>query len=166
MLRGWFASEYAAWHGKYFEDCGDETACIRDGARCVSEGIGYAMLAAVSAGDQPTFDNPRAFYVKHKNPRGVMKWQIAVCGEAMNQDGAPDAALDAACALLQAHSRARAEWMIHRTARGRSASFLSKRWVEFFTSPDCAARRSPDFVVVRERTGEPESQRNSFGFTV
>jgi hypothetical protein len=38
------ASDHARWHDKYFEDCGDGTACIRDGARRVSEGIGYGML--------------------------------------------------------------------------------------------------------------------------
>lgn len=98
-------TEYAAWLGKYFEDCQDGTACIRDGGRCVSEGIGYGMLAAVSEGDKPTFDKLWAFYKKHKNPNGVMKWQIALCGDATDQNGATDAELDAAYALIQASSR-------------------------------------------------------------
>lgn len=99
------ALEYTSWHDKYFEDCGDGTACIKDGGRCVSEGIGYGMLAAVSADDQTTFDKLWAFYVKHKNQNGVMKWQIATCGDAWDENGATDAELDAAYALIQADSR-------------------------------------------------------------
>lgn len=99
-------SEYDKWHGKYFEDCGNGTACIADGGRCVSEGIGYGMLASVSADDQATFDKLWAYYKKYSNANGVMNWNIAACSGGTNDTGgAADAELDAAFALLQANSR-------------------------------------------------------------
>jgi endo-1,4-beta-D-glucanase Y len=100
------ASEYQDWHAKYFTDCEDGTACIADGGRCVSEGIGYGMLAAVSADDQATFDKLWAYYLKYSNANGVMDWNIAACnGTVNNGGGTSDAELDAAYALLQAQWR-------------------------------------------------------------
>ena len=49
-------AEVQSWHAAYFNDCNDGTACIRDGSRCVSEGVGYGMLITVADEDQESFD--------------------------------------------------------------------------------------------------------------
>lgn len=98
-------AEYASWHETYFRDCGDGSACIVDGSRCVSEGIGYGMLLAVSRDDQDSFDKLWTFYTNHLNANGVMNWQADACGATTAQNGATDAELDAAMALIQAEAR-------------------------------------------------------------
>ncbi len=98
-------TEYQAWHTKFYSDCGDGSACIADGGRCVSEGIGYGMIAAVNMDDRDTFDKLWAYYLAHLDDNGLMHWQTDVCGGVTGQNAATDAELDAAMALLQAEAR-------------------------------------------------------------
>ncbi len=100
-------SEYNSWKSSYYRDCGNGTACIEDtfNGRCVSEGIGYGMLLAVNMNDQDTLDRLWAYYNAHLNGNGVMNWETATCGEVWGQNGASDAELDSAMALIQAEAR-------------------------------------------------------------
>jgi len=100
-------SEYGSWKSSYYRDCGDGTACIEDtyNGRCVSEGVAYGMLLAVNMNDQDAFDRLWAYYNAHLNANGVMNWETATCGEVWGQNGAADAELDAAMALIQANAR-------------------------------------------------------------
>ena len=98
-------TEYSSWKNTYFRDCGDGTACIADGSRCVSEGVAYGMLAAVNMDDRDAFDKLWAYYLAHVNSNGVMNWETAACGEVWGQNGATDAELDAAIGLIQADAR-------------------------------------------------------------
>ena len=100
-------SEYDSWKSAYFMDCNDGSACINSPTegRCVSEGIGYGMLAAVNMNDQDAFDKLWAYYLAHTNANGVMDWNTEPCGDAWEFNGASDAELDAAMALIQADAR-------------------------------------------------------------
>jgi endo-1,4-beta-D-glucanase Y len=100
------AAEYELWKSRHFQDCGDGTACVpRDEGDCISEGVAYGMLLAVGNDDQASFDKLWAYFEKHKNPNGVMRWQTAACGAAMADGSATDGELDAAMALIQASCR-------------------------------------------------------------
>jgi endo-1,4-beta-D-glucanase Y len=100
-------SEYDSWKSSYFMDCNDGSACINSPTegRCVSEGIGYGMLLAVNTNDQDAFDKLWAYYSAHTNANGVMDWNTEPCGDAWEFNGASDAELDAAMALIQADAR-------------------------------------------------------------
>jgi endo-1,4-beta-D-glucanase Y len=99
-------SEYDSWKAAYFHDCGDGSACIvKDGSSCVSEGIGYGMLLAVNMDDRDAFDKLWAYYVARMNTRGIMGWTSPICGSVDDPNGATDAELDAAMALIQADAR-------------------------------------------------------------
>ena len=100
------AAEYANWKQHRLRDCGDGTACVpRDEGDCISEGIAYGMLLAVGNDDRATFDKLWAYFEKHKNANGVMKWQTNACGAATAEGSATDGELDAAIALIQASCR-------------------------------------------------------------
>jgi endo-1,4-beta-D-glucanase Y len=97
------AAEYAIWKERHFQDCGDGSACIpRDEGDCISEGVAYGMLLTVGNDDQDAFDKLWAYFSKHKNAAGVMKWQTNACGTATAEGSATDGDLDAAMALIQA----------------------------------------------------------------
>ncbi len=103
---GMLAAEYATWKARHLQDCGDGTACVpRDEGDCISEGVAYGMLLAVGNDDRASFDKLWAYFEKHKNANGVMKWQTAACGAAMAEGSATDGELDAAMALIQASCR-------------------------------------------------------------
>ena len=97
-------SEYTAWKAKFYKECGNGTAFVRkdSDSDTVSEGIAYGMLITANMGDQAAFDQLWAFYKAHRNQNGVMNWRIAGCGGTSGENGATDAELDAAMALLQA----------------------------------------------------------------
>jgi endoglucanase len=100
------AAEYQTWKERRLQDCGDGTACVpRDEGDCISEGVAYGMLLSVGNDDQATFDQLWAYFEKHKNPNGVMKWQTTACGAATAEGSATDGELDAAMALIQASCR-------------------------------------------------------------
>jgi hypothetical protein len=100
------AAEYATWKARHLRDCNDGTACVpREEGDCISEGVAYGMLLAAGNDDQASFDKLWAYFEKHKNPNGVMKWQTSACGAASAEGSATDGELDAAMALIQASCR-------------------------------------------------------------
>jgi endo-1,4-beta-D-glucanase Y len=100
------AAEYALWKQHRLKDCGDGTACVpRDEGDCISEGVAYGMLLSAGNDDRASFDKLLAYFEKHKNANGVMKWQTSACGAATVEGSATDGELDAAMALIQASCR-------------------------------------------------------------
>jgi endoglucanase len=94
-------TEYNRWKSGLYRDCGDGTACVADGDQCVSEGIGYGMLLTVAAQDRTAFDALWNFYKARRNGNGVMNWKYQACTQTVwGQNGATDAELDAAMALV------------------------------------------------------------------
>ncbi|MEM9983810.1 MAG: glycosyl hydrolase family 8 [Bacteroidota bacterium] len=110
------ADAYIRWKSLY-TDCscssGGLTLCkvLSGGGAAsggiVSEGIAYGMLLAAYAGDKALFDGLYAYYDTHKNCNGVMNWKIgAGCpGTASGINGAADAEVDAAMALIVAETQ-------------------------------------------------------------
>jgi len=87
---------------KFFDP--DKTS---DADYTVSEGIGYAMIMAVYFSDATTsyqsqFDKLWAYYNANKNGNGFMNWKIKGFNEVNQPNGATDAELDVALALLMA----------------------------------------------------------------
>ena len=104
------ARAYLDWKSRFYKSCDDGSVYVlKDnytGSREVaSEGIAYGMLLAVGIGDRQTFDGLWQFYREHRNGNGVMNWLHAPCGGEIGGNGASDADLDAAMALLLAESR-------------------------------------------------------------
>lgn len=96
---------YETWKTTYVENCGTDKARVKfdNPAQTVSEGIGYGMLLSAYAGDKPLFDKLWAYYKNYRNGNGVMHWRIEGCGANVSgQNGATDAELDAAMALIVA----------------------------------------------------------------
>ncbi len=98
------ATMYNAWKTEYIENCGSDKARVRfdDPSQTVSEGVAYSMLLAAYAADKDLFDRLWAFYKQHRNGNGVMHWKISGCNSVIGQNGATDAELDAAMALIVA----------------------------------------------------------------
>jgi endo-1,4-beta-D-glucanase Y len=95
---------FEAFRQKYVVDCGGGRVRVAsNGDETVSEGIAYGMLLAVAHGDRTLFDGLWSYYRDHTNEHGVMHWKTAACtGEVWGQNGASDAELDAAMALIEA----------------------------------------------------------------
>lgn len=98
------AAMYTAWKSKFVENCGSDKARVKfdNTSQTVSEGIGYGMLLAVYAADKDLFNRLWAYYKQHRNGNGVMHWKIDGCNSVAGQNGATDAELDAAMALIVA----------------------------------------------------------------
>lgn len=76
----------------------------------VSEGIGYGMLIMVymdnaTNNTQGQFDKLWNYYVKFKNGNGLMNWKISGYNSVSGANGATDADLDVALALLMAYKQ-------------------------------------------------------------
>lgn len=99
------AAKYNAWKSAYIENCGTDKARVKfdNTSQTVSEGIGYGMLLAAYAADQDLFNRLWAYYKQHRNGNGVMHWRINGCNNVDGQNGATDAELDAAMALIVAN---------------------------------------------------------------
>ncbi|WP_051313482.1 glycosyl hydrolase family 8 [Sporocytophaga myxococcoides] len=99
------ASIYNQWKTDYVENCGNDKARVKwdDQSKTVSEGIGYGMLLAAYAADQDLFNRLWAYYKQFRNSHGVMHWRINGCNSVSDQNGATDAELDAAMALIVAN---------------------------------------------------------------
>lgn len=99
-------SEYDRWRGLFFKDCGNGQAYVfkNDTNDVVSEGIAYGMLLSANVGEQSDFDKLWQYYKARRNGNGVMNWNYpASCsGGPKAENGASDAELDAAMALLVA----------------------------------------------------------------
>lgn len=98
------ATLYNSWKTKFVENCGSDKARVKfdNTAETVSEGIAYGMLLAVYAADKNLFDRLWAYYKNFRNNNGVMHWKISGCNSVSSQNGATDAELDAAMALIVA----------------------------------------------------------------
>lgn len=98
------ATAYTNWLNDFVVDCGDGSTRVKfDQVRyTVSEGIAYGMLLSAYAGDKITFDGLWKFYKKHSNGKGVMNWKIDGCNTINGENGATDAEVDAAMALIVA----------------------------------------------------------------
>lgn len=100
-------SAYTSWKNNFTESCGDDRIRVRFDvpSETVSEGIGYGMLIAAYAGDQDLLDGLWNYYTDFLNNNGVMNWKINGCSSVIGQNGATDAELDAAMALIIANKR-------------------------------------------------------------
>lgn len=96
------ASAYNAWKSTYVASCTDGSyrVLFDDNYSTVSEGIAYGMLLSVYADDKDLFDGLWKYYKNNRNGNGVMNWKIGGCSGASGQNGATDAELDAAMALI------------------------------------------------------------------
>lgn len=102
------AEAYEAWKGAYVKsDCGSGLyrVVFDDGYSTVSEGIAYGMLLSVYADDKAVFDGLWAYYQANMNGNGVMNWKISGCSGVSGANGATDAELDAAMALIIAYEQ-------------------------------------------------------------
>jgi endo-1,4-beta-D-glucanase Y len=95
---------YTTWKINFVEQCNNNRYRVKfdDRSQTVSEGIGYGMLLSVYMGDKTLFDGFWLYYKDHVNGNGVMNWKINGCFDAIGQNGATDAELDAAFALIVA----------------------------------------------------------------
>lgn len=94
---------YEDWKSSFAENCGNDTWRIKfdNTSETVSEGIGYGMLIAVYHADKTLFDGLWQYYKNARNENGVMNWKRGGCANsAIGNNGATDAELDAAMALI------------------------------------------------------------------
>ncbi|WP_440237560.1 glycosyl hydrolase family 8, partial [Cytophaga sp.] len=94
---------YNTWKSTYVQACGSQYRVLfDDGSSTVSEGIGYGMLLAAYAADKALFDGLWAYYKANSNGNGLMNWKMSGCTGTAGSNGATDADLDAAMALIVA----------------------------------------------------------------
>lgn len=100
-------SAFTSWKNTFTESCGDDRIRVKFdvSTQTVSEGIGYGMLIAAYAGDQNLLDGLWKYYTSFLNGNGVMNWKIDGCSSVIGNNGASDAELDAAMALIIAANR-------------------------------------------------------------
>lgn len=98
------AEAYNAWKSNFVEACSGKGFRVKfDQTQfTVSEGIAYGMLLSAYAGDKALFDGLWQYYNSFKNGNGVMNWKINGCNNTDQYNGATDAELDAAMALIVA----------------------------------------------------------------
>ena len=100
------ANAYNTWKANYVVACGSGYRVkFDDPTVTVSEGIGYGMLLAAYAADQNLFNGLWTYYKANTDGNGLMNWRIAGCSGATGSNGATDADLDAAYALLVAYNQ-------------------------------------------------------------
>jgi endo-1,4-beta-D-glucanase Y len=97
-------SNYNIWKNNFVSACNNGRYRVKfdTPTHTVSEGIGYGMLLTAYAGDQVIFDGLWNYYKDNSNANGVMNWKIDGCTTVIGQNGATDAELDAAMALIVA----------------------------------------------------------------
>jgi endo-1,4-beta-D-glucanase Y len=95
---------YNIWKTNFVEQCANNRYRIKfdDPSKTVSEGLGYGMLLSVYAADKVLFDGLWLYYKDNLNQNGVMNWKINGCSGTDGFNGATDAELDAAFALIVA----------------------------------------------------------------
>jgi endo-1,4-beta-D-glucanase Y len=103
------ADAYNEWKNNYVVLCNTNPKRYRvkfdEPNRTVSEGIAYGMLLAAYAADKDLFDGLWNYYKFNSNSRGFMHWRIDGCSGVSGQNGAADADVDAAYALLIAENQ-------------------------------------------------------------
>jgi endo-1,4-beta-D-glucanase Y len=125
------ARAYIDWKARFFKSCDDGSVYVlkddyTGSEQVASEGIAYGMLLAVGIGDRTTFDGLWSYYESHRNGNGVMNWRYAPCGGLTGDNGASDADLDAAMALLLANER----WGGYDSAAGALVSAIAEHETE------------------------------------
>ncbi|MFH6992853.1 glycosyl hydrolase family 8 [Flavobacterium sp. FlaQc-48] len=97
-------NNYNIWKTNFVEACSNGRYRIKfdNPSETVSEGIGYGMLLAVYSADKTLFDGLWLYYKGNVNSNGVMNWKINGCSGVNGPNGATDAELDAAFALIVA----------------------------------------------------------------
>ncbi|TGV02767.1 T9SS type A sorting domain-containing protein [Flavivirga rizhaonensis] len=98
---------YVAWRNAFAVPCSNGRYRIKFSTptETVSEGVAYGMLLSVYANDKELFDGLWLYYQDFSNTNGVMNWKINGCSNVIGQNGATDAELDAAIALIVADKR-------------------------------------------------------------
>lgn len=98
------ANQYSYWKNQFVASCsgGQYRVKFDNASETVSEGIAYGLLIAAYAADKDLFDGLWAYYKANSNGNGVMNWKINGCSGATGQNGAADAEIDAAMALIVA----------------------------------------------------------------
>lgn len=96
------AEAYEAWKKEYIAACKDGQFRVKfdDATSTVSEGIAYGMLLSVYASDKELFDGLWKYYQSNMNSRGIMHWKMIGCDKIDQENGATDAELDVAMALI------------------------------------------------------------------
>jgi endo-1,4-beta-D-glucanase Y len=97
-------NNYNTWKTNFVESCSNGRYRVKFDApsETVSEGIGYGMLLSVYMADKTLFDGLWLYYKDNRNANGVMNWKINGCSGINGANGATDAELDAAFALIVA----------------------------------------------------------------
>ena len=95
---------YNIWKTNFVTACNNGRYRIKfdNPSETVSEGIGYGMLLSVYAADKTLFDGLWLYYKDNVNTNGVMNWKINGCSGVNGANGATDAELDVAFALIVA----------------------------------------------------------------
>jgi endo-1,4-beta-D-glucanase Y len=98
-------NNYNTWKKNFVTACSNGRYRVKfdDPNQTVSEGIGYGMLLSAYAGDKTLFDGFWNYYKDNRNNHGVMNWKINGCSGTIGANGATDADVDAAMALIVAH---------------------------------------------------------------
>lgn len=93
---------YNDWKASFAENCsGTWRIKFDNSSETVSEGIAYGMLLAAFHADKTLFDGLWLYYKNARNSNGVMHWKRGGCANtAIGNNGATDAELDAAFALI------------------------------------------------------------------
>ncbi len=97
-------NNYNTWKTNFIEACSNGRLRVKfdNSSQTVSEGIAYGMLLSAYAADRTTFDGLWNYYKDNRNSNGVMNWKINGCSGIVGMNGATDAELDAAMALIVA----------------------------------------------------------------
>lgn len=97
-------NSYNIWKTNFIEACTNGRFRVKfdNSSETVSEGIAYGMLLTVYKADKVTFDGLWQYYKDNRNGNGVMNWKINGCSGVNGQNGATDAEVDAAMALIVA----------------------------------------------------------------
>lgn len=97
-------NNYDIWKANFVEACSNGRYRVKFDAQSqtVSEGIGYGMLLSVYMTDKDLFNGLWLYYKDNVNSNKVMNWKINGCSGTIGQNGATDAELDAAFALIVA----------------------------------------------------------------
>lgn len=97
-------TSYATWKMNFVEACSNGRYRVKfdNPNQTVSEGIAYGMLLSAYKGEKLLFDGLWLYYKDNVNSNGVMNWKINGCSGTDGFNGATDAELDAAMALIVA----------------------------------------------------------------
>lgn len=116
------ANAYNSFKNEFVENCGSNEARVKfdQKTKTVSEGIAYTMLLSAYAADKDVFNRLWQYYKTRRNGNGVMHWKWNGCGTS-NADregvnGATDAELDAAMALIVADKQWGSSGQVHNYA--------------------------------------------------